>query len=222
MGIITGADTLAGKVRTILGTPFNQYVKLDNDLRFYHRLGPAGSKIAARLLVGAGIPYGNSTVMPYSQQFFIGGANSLRGFSARSLGPGAFNPAPAQTSGTQYLADQSGDIRIEANLEYRPKLFSIVEGAVFADAGNIWLMRGNPLQPGSAFGKDFIKQMAADVGVGLRFNLTVLVLRTDLAFPVIKPSLPAGQRIVINQIDFRSAEWRGRNLIFNLAIGYPF
>lgn len=221
LGIATGADTLAGKVRKLFGTPFNQYVKLENEIRFYHKLGPA-SKIASRLLVDVGIPYGNSTVMPYSQQFFIGGANSLRGFSARSLGPGAFNPAPSQVNGTQYLADQSGDIKIEANLEYRPKLFSIVEGALFVDAGNIWLMRGNPLQPGSAFGKDFIKQMAADVGAGLRFNLSVLVLRTDLAFPIIKPSLPAGQRVVINQIDFRSAEWRGQNLIFNLAIGYPF
>ncbi len=222
VGLVTGADTLAGKVRTVLGTPFNQYVKLENDLRFYHRLGPKGSKIATRLLVGVGIPYGNSTVMPYSQQFFIGGANSLRGFSARSLGPGGFNPAPSQTSGTQYLADQSGDIRIEANLEYRPKLFSIVEGAIFADAGNIWLMRGNPLQPGAAFGKNFLSQVAADAGVGLRFNLSVLILRTDLAFPIIKPYLPAGQRVVINQIDFRDATWRGQNLIFNLAIGYPF
>jgi outer membrane protein insertion porin family len=220
-GIVTGADTLSGKVRKLFGTPFNQYVKLENEIRYYRKLGPS-SKLATRLLVGVGIPYGNSTVMPYSQQFFIGGANSLRGFSARSLGPGAYNPAPEQIKGTQFLADQSGDIKIEANLEYRPKLFSIVEGALFVDAGNIWLMRGNPLQPGSAFGKDFIKQMAADVGAGLRFNLSVLVLRTDLAFPIIKPQLPAGQRVVINKIDFRSAEWRGQNLIFNLAIGYPF
>jgi outer membrane protein insertion porin family len=220
-GIVSGADTLAGKVRKLFGTPFNQYVKLENEIRFYHKLGP-GSKIATRLLVGVGIPYGNSTVMPYSQQFFIGGANSLRGFSARSLGPGAYNQPTDTPTGTQFLADQSGDIKIEANLEYRPKLFSIVEGALFVDAGNIWLMRGNPLQPSSAFGKDFIKQMAADVGAGLRFNLSVLVLRTDLAFPIIKPQLPAGQRVVINKIDFRSAEWRGQNLIFNLAIGYPF
>jgi outer membrane protein insertion porin family len=220
-GIVSGADTLSGKVRKLFGTPFNQYVKLENEIRFYHKLGPS-SKIASRLMVDVGIPYGNSTVMPYSQQFFIGGANSLRGFSARSLGPGVYNQPTNAPTGTQFLADQSGDIKIEANLEYRPKLFSIVEGALFVDAGNIWLMRGNPLQPGSAFGKDFIKQMAADVGAGLRFNLSVLVLRTDLAFPIIKPQLPAGQRVVINQIDFRSAEWRGQNLIFNLAIGYPF
>ncbi len=220
-GLITGADTLAGKVRRIFGQPFNQYVKLESELRFYHKLTP-NSKIAARLMAGAGFTYGNSTVMPYSQQFFIGGANSLRGFPARSLGPGAYNPPTNLTQGTNFLPDESGDIKLEGNIEFRPKLFSIVEGALFADAGNIWLLRSNRDMPGAAFGKDFIKQIAADVGVGLRFNLTVLILRTDLAFPIIKPNLPEGQRVVINQIDFRDAHWRGQNLVFNLAIGYPF
>lgn len=220
-GLITGADTLRGKVSKLFGTPFNQYVKLENEIRFYHKTGP-NSKIATRLAVDVGLPYGNSTVMPYTQQFFIGGANSLRGFQARSLGPGVYNPPLSVTQGTQFLPDESGDIKIEANLEYRPKLFSIVEGALFVDAGNIWLLRSNPNIPGGTFGKNFINQLAADAGAGLRFNLSVLILRTDLAFPIIKPSLPAGQRIVINQIDFSSSQWRGQNLIFNLAIGYPF
>jgi outer membrane protein insertion porin family len=160
--------------------------------------------------------------MPYSQQFFIGGANSLRGFQARSLGPGAYNPPIDLTQGVRFLPDESGDIKIEANLEYRPKLFSIVEGALFIDAGNIWLLRGNANLPGAAFGKNFISQMAADAGLGLRFDLSVLILRTDIGFPIIKPNLPAGQRVVIKQIDFTSSKWRGQNLIFNLAIGYPF
>ncbi|MEO8886897.1 MAG: BamA/TamA family outer membrane protein, partial [Mucilaginibacter sp.] len=220
-GLITGADSAAGKVRRILGQPFNQYVKLESELRFYHKLSP-NTKIAARFMAGAGLTYGNSTVMPYSQQFFIGGANSLRGFQARSLGPGAYNPPTNLTQGTNFLPDESGDIKMEANVELRPKLFSIVEGALFADAGNIWLLRSNANLPGAAFGKNFLSQVAADVGVGLRFNLTVLVLRTDLAFPIIKPNLPEGQRVVINQIDFRDSKWRGQNLVFNLAIGYPF
>ena len=220
-GLLTGADTLGGKVRKIFGTPFNQYVKLESEIRYYRKLGP-NSKLATRFMVGAGLSYGNSTIMPYSQQFFIGGANSLRGFPARSLGPGEYSPPANLTQGTNFLPDQSGDIKIEANIEYRPKLFSIVEGAVFADAGNIWLLRPQAGLPGAAFGKNFIKQIAADVGVGLRFNLTVLVLRTDLAFPIIKPNLPEGQRVVIDQIDFRDAKWRGQNLVFNLAIGYPF
>jgi outer membrane protein insertion porin family len=220
-GLVTGADTLKGKVSKLFGTPFNQYVKIENELRYFHKTGP-NSKIATRLMVDVGLPYGNSTVLPYTQQFFIGGANSLRGFQARSIGPGAYNPPVNLTQGTNFLPDESGDIKIEANVEYRPKLFSIVEGALFLDAGNIWLLRSNPYLPGAAFGKNFINQMAADAGFGLRFNLTVLVLRTDLGFPIIEPNLPAGQRVVINKIDFSSAKWRGDNLVFNLAIGYPF
>ena len=90
-GILTGADTLKGKVSKLFGTPFNQYVKLENEIRFFHKLGP-NSKLATRFMVDVGLPYGNSTVLPYSQQFFIGGANSLRGFQAHSIGPGSYNP----------------------------------------------------------------------------------------------------------------------------------
>ena len=220
-GLVTGADTLAGKVKKLFGTPFNQYVKLENEIRFYHKITP-GFKLATRLLVGVGLPYGNSTVLPYSQQFFIGGPNSLRGFQARSLGPGAYNLPPSLNTGNAFLADESGDIKIEANAELRPKLFSIVEGALFVDAGNIWLLRPNRLQPSAAFGSNFINQMAVDAGFGLRFNLTVLILRTDFGFPLIEPNLPASQRTIINGIDFTDAKWRGSNYIFNLAIGYPF
>ncbi|MDB5007510.1 MAG: BamA/TamA family outer membrane protein [Mucilaginibacter sp.] len=219
-GIITGADT-PRRVSKIFGTPFDQYVKVENEFRFYHKTGP-NSKIATRLMVDVGLPYGNSTIMPYTQQFFIGGPNSLRGFQARSIGPGAYNLPDALRQGTNFLPDESGDIKLEANVEYRPKLFSIVEGALFVDAGNIWLLHGNKDQPGAAFGKNFINQIAADAGFGLRFNLSVLILRTDVGFPIIEPSLPAGQHIVINQIDFGSSKWRGQNLVFNLAIGYPF
>jgi outer membrane protein assembly factor BamA len=219
-GIITGADT-PRRVSKIFGTPFDQYVKIENEFRFFHKLGP-NSTLATRFMVDVGLPYGNSTVLPYSQQFFIGGANSLRGFQAHSLGPGAYNLPDSLRKGTNFLPDESGDIKIEANVEYRPKLFSIVEGAVFVDAGNIWLLRSNPYLPGAAFGKNFLNQIAADVGVGLRFNLSVLVLRTDLGFPIIEPNLPAGQHVVIDKIDFGSSQWRGQNLVFNLAIGYPF
>ena len=173
-------------------------------------------------MVDVGIPYGNSTVLPYTQQFFIGGANSLRGFQAHSIGPGAYNIPSELTTGTNFLPDESGDIKIEANVEYRPKLFSIVEGALFVDAGNIWLLHSNPYIPGGAFGKDFLNQIAADAGFGLRFNLSVLILRTDIGFPIVEPNLPAGQHVVIDKIDFGSSQWRGQNLVFNLAIGYPF
>ena len=214
-GLLTGADTLRGKVGKIAGTPFDQYVKLENEIRFFHKVG-ANSKIATRLLVDVGLPYGNSTILPYTQQFFIGGPNSLRGFQARTLGPGSYD---YRTSfgfqhGSQFLADESGDIKIEANAEYRPKLFSIVEGALFVDAGNIWMLHYDGLQ-GGTFGKNFLKQMAVDAGFGLRFNLSVLILRTDLGFPLVDPSQTSGQRNLFNQISFR-------NSVFNLAIGYPF
>ena len=221
LGLIMGADTLAGKVRNIFGTPFNQYVKLENEFRYYHKTGPNGT-VAARVIASAGIPYGNSTIMPYSQQFFIGGTNSLRGFRARSIGPGTYNLPNDQVSKTGFLPDASGDIKLEANIEWRPKIASIIQGAVFVDAGNIWNVKPHANLDGSAFGKTFIKELAVDAGVGLRFDLTVLVLRTDLGFPLRKPWLPDGQRWVINQIDFGSNTWRSQNLVFNLAIGYPF
>jgi outer membrane protein insertion porin family len=213
-GLVTGADTLRGKVGKVFGAPFNQYLKLENEIRYFHKLSP-GSKLATRFLVGVGLPYGNSTILPYTQQFFIGGPNSLRGFQARTLGPGSYDYRVLAANKTQFLPDESGDIKIEANVEYRPKLFSVVEGALFADAGNIWLMRPHNDLPGAAFGKNFINQMALDAGFGLRFNFSVLILRTDLGFPLIDPSLPAGQRNVFNKISFR-------NSVFNLAIGYPF
>jgi len=218
-GIVTGADTLGGKVGKVFGTPFNQYIKLENDFRFFHKLGP-NSKIATRLLVDVGMPFGNSTILPYSQQFFIGGPNSLRGFQARSIGPGNYYPPTTITGATQFLPDESGDIKLEANIEYRPKLFSIVEGALFVDAGNIWDMKSQYLLPGAAFGKNFLSQVAVDAGFGLRFNLSVLILRTDFGFPLVEPN--PGQRGVINGVDFSDAKWHGSNMIFNLAIGYPF
>jgi outer membrane protein assembly factor BamA len=209
-GLLTGADTLAGKVSKLFGVPFNQYVKIENEFHFYHKLN-ANNSIATRVIVGVGLPYGNSTILPYSQQFFIGGTNSLRGFRARSIGPGTYTPSETITSAKGFLPDESGDIKIEANVEYRPKLFSIVYGALFMDAGNIWNLRSHAGLPGAAFGKGFINQMAVDWGFGLRFDLTVLVLRTDLGFPVRYP-FPAGQPY----------KFRAQNGVFNLAIGYPF
>ena len=215
LGLVEGADTLKGNVGKIGNTPYDQYFKLENEIRFFHKLGP-GSKLAMRLLVDVGLPYGNSTVLPYTQQFFIGGPNSLRGFQARTLGPGSYDyrTAPGYND-TGFLPDESGDIKLEGNVEYRAKLFSIVEGALFVDAGNIWLLHPENGLPGAAFGKNFLSQIAADGGFGLRFNLSVLILRTDLGFAFINPSLPQGQRDVFNSISFG-------NSVFNLAIGYPF
>jgi outer membrane protein assembly factor BamA len=97
-----------------------------------------------------------------------------------------------------------------------------VHGAVFVDAGNIWLMNKNENKPGAEFSNKFLKQLAVGTGVGLRFDLSFLILRTDLAFPLRKPYLPDGQQWVIDEINFGSGSWRKENLVFNLAIGYPF
>jgi outer membrane protein insertion porin family len=219
LGLATGADTLSGKPKKIFGTTFDQYVKLENEIRYFHKLTP-GSKLAMRLLVDVGVPVGNSTILPYSQQFFIGGPNSLRGFQARSIGPGSYYPPTSVTGGSQFLPDESGDIKIEGNIEYRPKLFSIVEGALFMDAGNIWLMHPQYGLPGAAFGKNFLSQMAVDYGVGLRFNLTVLILRTDVGFPLYEPR--SNLSGIHDGINFTGADYHGSNAVFNLAIGYPF
>ncbi|HWD89932.1 MAG TPA: BamA/TamA family outer membrane protein [Mucilaginibacter sp.] len=210
IGIVTGADTLAGKVSKLFGIPFNQYVKLENEYRFFHKL-TKNSKLAARIMFDIGLPYGNSTILPYSQQFFIGGSNSLRGFQAHSIGPGTYIIPEELTKGTNFLPDESGDVKIEANIEYRPKLFGFVYGALFMDAGNIWDMKSHPNLPGGAFSTHFLNQMAVDWGLGLRFDFTVLLLRTDLGFPVRYP-FPAGLPY----------HFKAQNGVFNLAIGYPF
>jgi outer membrane protein insertion porin family len=217
-GLITGANVKKGDTVTIANVPFSQFVKLESDFRHYLKLGE-NAQLASRIIVGTGFPYGNSTELPFIKQFFIGGTNSIRAFRTNSIGPGTYNP---ETESSDFLPDQSGDLKLELNTEYRMKLFSIVRGAIFIDAGNIWLMNKNPEKPGAEFTGKFLSQLAVGTGVGLRFDLSFLVLRTDLAFPIRKPYLPEGQRWVIDDIDFGSGGWRKENLIFNLAIGYPF
>ena len=217
-GLVTGANAKENETIKIFNVPFSQYVKVKTDLRHYLKLGKE-SELASRIIVGAGIPYGNSGVMPTSKQFVVGGTNSIRAFRARSLGPGSY--LNTQTT-NNYLPDQSGDLKLEFSTEYRAKLFSVVRGAVFVDAGNIWLMNPDPNKPGAEISKDFMKEIAVGAGAGLRFDLSFLVLRTDLAFPLRKPYLPENERWVIDDINFGSGSWRKDNLILNIAIGYPF
>ena len=120
------------------------------------------------------------------------------------------------------MPDQSGDLKLELNTEWRTQIYKLVKGAVFVDAGNIWLLNENAEKPGAKFSGQFLNELAVGAGVGLRFDFNFLVLRTDLAFPLRKPYLPKGERWVLRDIDFSSGTWRKENLIFNLAIGYPF
>ncbi|WP_256014031.1 translocation and assembly module lipoprotein TamL [Desertivirga xinjiangensis] len=219
LGLAMGANYKDGDTVQFLGARFSQYVKIENDFRHYFNLG-YGSQIASRLITGYGLAYGNSSSLPFIKQFFIGGTNSLRAFRARSLGPGTTNPVVDRNA---IAPDRTGDIKLEFNTEYRPKFNNILRGALFIDAGNIWLLNEDPQnpQPGATFSKEFLSELAVGTGVGLRFDLSFFVLRTDLAFPIRKPWLPKGERWVFNDIDF-SRDWRKENLVFNLAIGYPF
>jgi outer membrane protein assembly factor BamA len=227
LGLATAANASSGKVKNLFGSPFSQYLKAEFDTRYYRKIG-LNSQWANRLIVGLGYPYGNSSVLPFIKQYFVGGNNSLRGFRSRSVGPGTF--AGGQTTNKRgFYPDVTGDLKLEINTEYRPKLFSILYGAVFLEAGNVWLVNNildpvtrRPLYPGGRFSKDFLKELAVDGGVGLRVDIQILLIRLDVAIPLRKPWLPDGQRSVLNQIDFSSSEWRSNNIIYNLGIGLPF
>lgn len=217
-GLTTGANSKKGDTIKVFGVPFSQFIKIENEFRHYLKLSQ-DSQLASRIIVGAGFAYGNSGEMPFIKQFFIGGTNSLRAFRARSIGPGSYDGSA--TAGS-FLADQSGDLKLEFNTEYRAKIYGLVKGALFLDAGNIWLLNNNPEKPGAQFSKKFLNELAVGAGAGLRFDFSFLILRTDFAFPIRKPYLPDGQRWVLDQINFGDSSWRKENLVFNLAIGYPF
>jgi outer membrane protein assembly factor BamA len=216
-GAVTGANVKNGDTAKIYNTPFAQYVKLETELRYYHQLG-LGSSWASRIDLGLGVPYGNSVELPYIKQFFVGGSNSLRGFRSRAVGPGIY--APQDTS--IIIPDQTGDIKFEINTEYRPHISGPLYGAIFLDAGNIWLYNSSKYtnKPGAQFSGKWLSQLAVDAGVGLRFDITVFVIRLDVGFPLRKPWLQ--NPWVINQIRLGSSYWRKNNLVYNLAIGYPF
>lgn len=216
--VFTGVKTTDERPYKILGSRYAQYSKLSTDFRYYNNFDKNNS-LATRIMIGAGIPYGNSTVMPYSKQFFSGGANSVRAFLPRSLGPGTFN---ADTAKNSYF-DQSGDIKLEANLEFRFGIISLLKGAVFTDAGNVWLVRKNQYLPGGEFKTSgFLKEIAVGAGVGIRLDLSFFLLRLDLGIPLRKPWLPEQDRWVINDIKLGNPGWRRDNLVFNIAVGYPF
>lgn len=207
----------------IFGLPYSQYVMAETDFRYHLQLNKH-SKLATHLALGVGYAYGNATQLPYIKQFAVGGSNSIRAFPARSVGPGTYNVREDTTiSTTTYFIDQRADIKIDGSIEYRFDVWKNLKGAVFIDAGNIWLMREDSLREGGKFNKDtFLKELAVGNGVGLRYDFGFFVLRFDVAFPIRKPYLPPADRWVINEIDFGSSAWRRDNLILNIAIGYPF
>ncbi len=203
----------------LFGSAYAQYLKIQPDFRYYYRFSSA-TTLAARLMGGIGIPMGNSSQLPNIKQFWAGGNSDLRGFPSRLVGPGTFNEYVKDTA-NQYI-EILGDIKLEFNVELRQKLYHFVQGAVFFDAGNIWLYNKNGGDPGGEFSPSFYKELSADVGVGLRFDFSILILRLDLGMPVREAWLPENNRWVFDKIAFSESSWRRQNLVFNIGIGYPF
>jgi len=203
--------------RSLFNVPLSQFVRLEADLRDYYKIN-RNVIWANRLNLGYGYAYGNSTSLPFVRQFFAGGSNDIRAFPARTLGPGTY-----KVPDDAIFADQGGDIKLMLNSELRFKIVSILYGALFADAGNVWLRKEDPLRPGSEFKlKNALNELAVGTGAGVRVDATIFVIRLDVAFPVRKPYLPEGQRWVFDDIAFGNKDWRKQNLIFNIGIGYPF
>jgi outer membrane protein assembly factor BamA len=195
----------------ILGIRYAQYVKSDVDLRYHHALNKFNS-FAYRFFAGVGYPYGNLKVLPFEKRYFGGGANGIRAWPVRGLGPGIYEDP------TSSFYNQTADIKLELNAEYRFKLFWIFEGALFADAGNIWSIRKDASPEGGLFYWDnFYNQIAVGVGWGLRFDFDYFIFRLDMGLKARDPVKPVGQRWV-----FGSYPLSWSNTAFNFAIGYPF
>jgi outer membrane protein assembly factor BamA len=158
--------------------------------------------------VGVAVPYLNSSEITFEKGYYAGGANDMRGWKFRTLGPGGY-----QGSG-EY--ERIGEIQLETNLEYRFPIYSFFKGALFTDIGNIWTMRKTETYPdGNFVWSTFYKQLAMDMGVGLRFDFTYFVFRLDMAIPVRNPAYPEDERWRFKYLQFN-------DFVFNLGIGYPF
>lgn len=212
--VFAGIWSLCGSKgeKKMFGTPFSQFVKLQTSVVYNHGVMP-GHRLVARMLVGAAHAYGNSSQVPYSEQFYIGGANSIRAFAVRSVGPGSFRPDVTNPNG---YYDQTGTFKLEANLEYRFPIFSYLKGALFLDAGNVWLLSDDSNRPGGKLVmKDFFNEIAVGTGLGLRFDMDMLVIRADVGYALHAP-YDTGKSGYFNMPSFK------KSYAFHLAIGYPF
>ncbi len=192
--------------------PFAQYVKAEVDAAYNYRISEASS-VAYRFFAGVGWPYGNSVVMPFEEQYFGGGANDIRAWMVRTLGPGSYR-LPKST-----FINQTADMKLEANVEYRFKLFWILEGATFIDAGNIWTVREDSDRPGSRFRfGSFLDDIAVGTGFGLRFDFKFVLLRADFGLKLRDPQQTDGSKWIPASRNFD----RKRDVTMVIGIGYPF
>jgi len=215
---LTGEKIATDNPSTMFGSPYSQYAKLSADGRAFYTFADK-NKLAVRLFAGAAKPYGNSSVLPYSKQFFSGGPNSVRAFPINSLGPGTYHQNETNTGFLQL----GGDLKLEANAEYRFNIYKFFKGALFIDAGNVWQLESNTALSINPFSfSTFSDEIAVGAGIGFRMDVTFFILRFDLAMPLRKPWQEENNGWVVHQIDFADPSWRSDNLLLNVAIGYPF
>lgn len=217
-------DSTGNQYYSVAGIRYAQFVKVDNDFRFNHTIHDRSS-VAFRVAAGMGIPLANLNVLPFETSFYGGGANGMRAWRARSLGPGSYS-APL------FAYDRIGEIRIEGNAEYRFKLIGFLEGALFADVGNIWIRNKDVNRPGAEFEvQDFISELGVGTGVGARLNFEFFIVRFDLGLQTKDPALPRGERWLFQPKDEYEAQLLDltgapvdykATFNFNLGIGYPF
>jgi outer membrane protein assembly factor BamA len=195
----------------VFGTRYSQYIKLDGDFALTHYINQRSS-VAMHAGFGIAIPYGNSTVLPFEKRFYSGGANSVRGWGVRTLGPGSFDGKKSQNS----FIYQCGDIRLDLNIEYRCKLFWVLELGAFIDCGNVWTIRDYENQPGGVFKiNKFYEQLALSYGLGLRMDFTYFLMRFDLGMKAHNPASGQEHWPLFSPKFKRDAE-------FHFSIGYPF
>jgi outer membrane protein assembly factor BamA len=195
---------------TVIGNVYSQFLKITTDFRYYRNF--RNQSLAFRLYSGIGYSYGNSVVMPYVEQFYSGGSNSIRAFIARSLGPGSL-----KSDESAEIIDQTGDIKLEGNAEYRFRMTKVMHGAFFIDAGNVWLLNPDENRPGAEFHLNtFVNQLAVGTGFGFRFDFGFFVMRTDFGIPLRRTYATDDSNWIKNKEDIFDG------MVFNLAIGYPF
>ena len=200
------------KGKTVFKNPYSQFLKMTTELRYNHYID-RHQRLAFRIGGGIIYSYGNATAAPYSEQFYVGGANSIRAFTIRSVGPGRF--APDRNDPYAYI-DQIGDIKLEANAEYRFRIVGDLAGAFFLDVGNVWLLRDDPARPGGQFKwKNLLSDLATGTGVGFRYDINLLVFRFDIGYALHFP-YDTGRNGYFNAPNFRDA------FGVHLALGYPF
>ena len=206
----------SGINKEVFGVKYSQYSRSDIDF-VYTNIIDENNSMVYRFYGGAGIPYGNTTFLPFERRFFVGGGNSLRAWRPRTIGPGAYSDSVNVIS-----VEKSGEIMLQGNVEYRFDIIDkYLDGALFLDGGNIWNLRKNENFENAEFKFNrFYKEIALNTGLGLRFDLTYIIFRIDWGIAMHDPSYTDGERWVIK--DFFNKQWVNDNTAINFAVGFPF